>query len=221
MERRKAILDAAEALLAEQGYEAATLKATGERAGIPVASMYHYFADRYQVDAELLRRHLSELDGLIGAALAEPGSRTLREAVDLLVDLLLGYLRRHRSCTQLWFAGRHTTLDELVRAFDEAQAERLRQHLVERGLLGADTPRSPCSSPSRSAPGSSTSRSVARRTATTPRSTRPAASSPRTWRPTSPKGGGDARGAQGPGSRRSHDRPTGGTRRERPSARRR
>ncbi|WP_225839474.1 helix-turn-helix domain-containing protein [Streptomyces sp. NK08204] len=36
-ERRGAILDAAEALLREQGYEAATLKAIGERAGIPTA----------------------------------------------------------------------------------------------------------------------------------------------------------------------------------------
>ncbi|WP_329112087.1 TetR/AcrR family transcriptional regulator [Streptomyces sp. NBC_01353] len=140
MERRKAILDAAEALLAEQGYEAATLKAAGERAGIPIASMYHYFADRYQVDAELLQRHLGELDRLIGATLAEPRAQTLREAVDVMIDLLLDYLRRHRSCTELWFAGRHTTLDEMVRAFDEAQAERLWRHLVEQRLVPADTP---------------------------------------------------------------------------------
>ncbi|MEU9859498.1 TetR/AcrR family transcriptional regulator [Streptomyces sp. NPDC047971] len=140
LERRKAILDAAETLLAEQGYEAATLKATGERAGIPIASMYHYFADRYQVDAELLQRHLNELDRLIGATLAEPRARTLREAVDIMIDLLLDYLRRHRSCTELWFAGRHATLDEMVRAFDEAQAERLWRHLVEQRLLSADTP---------------------------------------------------------------------------------
>ncbi|MFC8507657.1 TetR/AcrR family transcriptional regulator [Streptomyces sp. NPDC057411] len=140
LERRKAILDAAEALLAEQGYEAATLKATGERAGIPIASMYHYFADRYQVDAELLQRHLGELDRLIGGTLGAPTARTLREAVDVMVDLLLGYLRRHRSCTELWFAGRHATLDDMVRAFDEAQAERLWRHLLEQRLVSADTP---------------------------------------------------------------------------------
>ncbi|MFE9741304.1 TetR/AcrR family transcriptional regulator [Streptomyces sp. NPDC006477] len=140
LERRKAILDAAEALLAEQGYEAATLKATGERAGIPIASMYHYFADRYQVDAELLQRHLSELDRLIGATLAKPAAQTLREAVDVMIDLLLEYLRRHRSCAELWFAGRHAALDEMVRAFDEVQAERLWHHLVEQRLVPADTP---------------------------------------------------------------------------------
>ena len=62
IERVQAILDAAESLLEEQGYESATLKAISERAGIPIASVYHYFADRHQVDAELVQRHLSELD---------------------------------------------------------------------------------------------------------------------------------------------------------------
>ncbi|MEU6878476.1 TetR/AcrR family transcriptional regulator [Streptomyces sp. NPDC046712] len=139
-ERRRAILDAAAALLGEQGYEAATLKAVGERAGIPTASMYHYFPDRHQVDAELLKQHMSELDTLIGAALDNPRAQTLPEAVDVMIDLHLDYFRRHPSCTELWFAGRHETLDELVRAFDEAQAERLWRHLVERGFVPADTP---------------------------------------------------------------------------------
>ncbi|WP_237749606.1 helix-turn-helix domain-containing protein [Streptomyces sp. SS] len=43
MERGRAILDAAGALLGEQGYDAATLKAIGERAGIPIASVHHRF----------------------------------------------------------------------------------------------------------------------------------------------------------------------------------
>lgn len=139
-ERRRAILDAAEALLAEQGYEAATLKAVGERAGIPTASMYHYYPDRHQVEAELLRRHMAELDTLIGAALDKPEAQTLREAVDVMVDLLRDYYRAHRSCAELWFAGRHQTLVELVRAFDEVQAERLWRHLVDRDLASAATP---------------------------------------------------------------------------------
>ncbi|MER7516506.1 TetR/AcrR family transcriptional regulator [Streptomyces sp. NPDC126499] len=139
-ERRRAILDAAAELLGEKGYEAATLKAIGERAGIPTASMYHYFPDRHQVDAELLEQHMSELDALIGAALENPRARTLAEAVDILVDLHLDYFRGHPSCTELWFAGRHDRLDDMVRAFDETQAERLWRHLGERGLVSADTP---------------------------------------------------------------------------------
>ncbi|MET9293127.1 TetR/AcrR family transcriptional regulator [Streptomyces sp. NPDC003077] len=140
IERRKAILDAAETLLGEQGYEAATLKAIGERAGIPIASMYHYFADRYQVDAELLRRHANALDALTSAALDNSEVRTLRDAADAIINPPLGYFRQHKSCTELWFAGRHAMLDEIMRAYDTAQAERLRRFLVERDLITADTP---------------------------------------------------------------------------------
>lgn len=139
-ERRRAILDAAEALLTEQGYEAATLKAVGDRAGIPTASMYHYFPDRHRVEAELLRRHMSELDALIAAVLDKPRAQTLREAVDVMTDLLLDYFRAHPSCAELWFKGRHETLAELVHAFDEAQAERLWRHIIDHGLASADTP---------------------------------------------------------------------------------
>ncbi|MEV0264601.1 TetR/AcrR family transcriptional regulator [Streptomyces sp. NPDC050617] len=143
VERRRAIVDAAEALLAERGYEAATLKAIGERAGIPIASVYHYFSDRHQVDAEILRRHVDELGKVFTAVLhsSAPTPRTLREAVDALVDPVLAHFRRHPSCTELWFAGRHDMLVELVRAFDEEQARRAWEYLVERNLVAADTPR--------------------------------------------------------------------------------
>ncbi|WP_372404725.1 TetR/AcrR family transcriptional regulator [Streptomyces luteireticuli] len=140
VERRRAILDAAEALLGEQGYAAATLKAIGERADIPTASVYHYFSDRHQVDAELMRRYVRELDALMATALADSRLRTLRDAVDAIIDLLMAYFRQHAGCTELWFAGRHETTRELARAFDEAQADRCRHALVERKLLSADTP---------------------------------------------------------------------------------
>ncbi|MFD4543252.1 TetR/AcrR family transcriptional regulator [Streptomyces bauhiniae] len=141
VERRRAILGAAEALLAEQGYEAATLKAVGERAGIPTASMYHYFPDRHQVDAELLRHHVQQLDAILNGVLENPELCTVDGIADALIDAVLDYFRGHRSCTELWFAGRNETLDTLVRGFDEAQAERLWLRLVERNLIAADTPR--------------------------------------------------------------------------------
>ncbi|MFG2847299.1 TetR/AcrR family transcriptional regulator [Kitasatospora sp. NPDC048296] len=140
IERRQAILDAAEALLTEQGYEDTTLKAIAERAGIPITSVYHYFSDRYEVDAEVLRRHVVELDAIGAAAFGDPALRTLRDAVDATIDPTLEYLRRHRDCAQLWFSGRSERLEELVRDFDRIRAERLRTFLVERDLLRADTP---------------------------------------------------------------------------------
>ncbi|MEV6201576.1 TetR/AcrR family transcriptional regulator [Streptomyces sp. NPDC051771] len=141
MERRRAILDAAEALLGEQGYEAATLKAVGERAGIPVASMYHYFPDRHQVDAELLRHHLQRIEGHLTTSLEGSEPSTLREAADAVIDPMRDYFRRHPSCVELWFSGRSETVTQLVREFDAAQADFFWRFLVEHGLMPADTPR--------------------------------------------------------------------------------
>lgn len=140
VERLQAILDAAEKLLAKQGYEAATLKAIGELAGIPTASLYHYFADRHQVDAELVRRHLSALDARLAAAVANSKLRTLNGAIDVVIDEYLAYFREHPSFVQLWFAGRSPALEEMARAFDEAQAKRLWELLINQKLIGGDTP---------------------------------------------------------------------------------
>ncbi|WOX20872.1 TetR/AcrR family transcriptional regulator [Streptomyces solicathayae] len=139
-ERRRAIVDAAEALLVEQGYEGATLKAVSERVGIPITSVYHYFSDRHEVEAALLRRHIGKLDAIVAALLDEPGPPTLRDAVDVVTDALLNYFRSHRDCAEVWFSGRSERIQELVHEFDRVQGERLHTFLMERQLIVADTP---------------------------------------------------------------------------------
>lgn len=140
IERVQAIVDAAATLLAEQGYEAATLKAIGERAGIPTASLYHYFSDRHQVEAELVARHLRELEARLSALADNTELHTLRDAVDAVVDSYVVYLREHSDFVQLWFAGRSPTVTATARTFDEAQAARFWNLLVERRFIRADTP---------------------------------------------------------------------------------
>jgi AcrR family transcriptional regulator len=140
IERVEAILDAAAQLLTEQGYEGATLKAIGERAGIPTASLYHYFSDRHQVDAALAERHLRELDTRLAAAVDDGRRRTLSGSVNAILDPCLAYFREHPDFVQLWFAGRTPTLDGMAQAFDEMQAKRLWGALIDRGLVRSDTP---------------------------------------------------------------------------------
>ncbi|MGV9613251.1 TetR/AcrR family transcriptional regulator [Nocardia xishanensis] len=141
IERVKAILDAAEVLLGEQGYEAATLGAIGERAGIPTASIYHYFPDRYRVDAELLQRYIREVEESTTTALNQVEALTLREACDLVIDAYIACFRRRPGMAALWFAaGRSPMLVEIARAYDESAAERFWRFLTRRDLIGADTP---------------------------------------------------------------------------------
>src|SRR6478672_1988883 len=46
MKSRELVLDAAERVMAEQGFEAATLARVVEEAGIPMSSVYHYYGSK-------------------------------------------------------------------------------------------------------------------------------------------------------------------------------
>lgn len=140
LERRRAILEAAQTILSENGYAAATLKAVGERAGIPIASMYHYFGDRNQVEIELIRAHLRELHEEVADALNTEKIRTLGDATDAIIDPLLAYFRAHPDCAELWFSGRNDAVIAMVQAFDAETSETLWRLLRDQHLLRDDTP---------------------------------------------------------------------------------
>jgi AcrR family transcriptional regulator len=53
---RESVLDAAERLMAEHGYEAATVAALVDEAGIPASSIYHYFGSKEGVLLSVMER---------------------------------------------------------------------------------------------------------------------------------------------------------------------
>lgn len=71
------------------------------------ASLCHYFAGRHQVGAELVQRHLTEVDARLTAALNNPKLRTLHDTIDGAIDPYLAYFRKHPDFIQLWVAGRN------------------------------------------------------------------------------------------------------------------
>jgi len=58
------------------------------------ASLYHYFADRHQVAAELVQRHLTEVDARLTAALNNPKLHSARRH-RRVIDPYLAYFREH------------------------------------------------------------------------------------------------------------------------------
>lgn len=92
LSRRTAILDAAEALFAEHGYDAVTLRAIASEAGVDVAlANYHFgrkhelFQQTFQRRAELLNKwRLDALDKCLKAAGPDPAS---------VHDIIDAYLR--------------------------------------------------------------------------------------------------------------------------------
>jgi AcrR family transcriptional regulator len=53
---REAVLDAAEHLMAEHGYDAATVAALVDEAGVPASSIYHYFGSKEGVLLAVMQR---------------------------------------------------------------------------------------------------------------------------------------------------------------------
>ena len=99
---REAVLDAAERLMAEQGYEAATVSALVEEAGIPPSSIYHYFGSKegvllavMQRGADRFFRALPDLDRRQGSqvqhlrALVDTSAATLERHPDFLRILVV------------------------------------------------------------------------------------------------------------------------------------
>jgi AcrR family transcriptional regulator len=56
MKSRERVLDAAERIMAEHGFEAATLARVVEEAGIPMSSVYHYFGSKDRILLAVMER---------------------------------------------------------------------------------------------------------------------------------------------------------------------
>ena len=97
-----AILDAAQALLAERGLEGFTTNAIAERAGVNIATLYGYFADKLAILHELTARseqrrseYLSELAPRFEAA------DDWRDLIDVTIDQLVRMRREIPGAIEL------------------------------------------------------------------------------------------------------------------------
>jgi AcrR family transcriptional regulator len=95
---RTIVLDAAEQLMAEQGYEAATVSALVERGGIPPSSIYHYFGSKEGVLLAVMERGakrffsaLPDIDRRIGRRIEH--LRTLVDIVSATLERQPDFLR--------------------------------------------------------------------------------------------------------------------------------
>jgi AcrR family transcriptional regulator len=99
---REAVLDAAERLMAEKGYEAATVSALVDEAGIPPSSIYHYFGSKEGLLLAVMERGadrfftaLPDIDRRVGSqaehlrTLVETSAETLERNPDFLRILVV------------------------------------------------------------------------------------------------------------------------------------
>jgi AcrR family transcriptional regulator len=87
---KQAILDAAEHIIARDGYAGLSMRELSKQSGLAKSTLYHYFADKHEIYLSVLERDMEIHRTQLCAAAAEPGNaldrmeRMIRVYIDLL-----------------------------------------------------------------------------------------------------------------------------------------
>jgi len=133
---RRAILDAAESLLAESGYEAFSIRRLTERCGYTAPSIYHHFGDKLGLIDAVLEEHFGELLKVIGGVpTSEDPLETIRARSQAFARFGLGNPTHYRILT----TRRDPTARPLQAAEDSrALLEQPWRQLIEQGRLAPE-----------------------------------------------------------------------------------
>lgn len=133
-----AILDATAALLQQQGVDAVTILAIAARAGMPPATVYHYFENRLAIFAALAKRIMDAVDAELLAVLAEKLEDAAPDFRAILQGLFKAYAQAPGYVPVLSAMRAEPALRELVRESNRRSALFIAALLQQRTRLDAD-----------------------------------------------------------------------------------
>jgi len=100
------ILRATGELVVAEGVEAVTTRAIAAAAGLPVASLYQYFADKDEVLLALVTRDVAEMDAQVAADLAGLDVLSVRTLVEATMRAFVKVYHRRPAFVVIWMRGR-------------------------------------------------------------------------------------------------------------------
>jgi AcrR family transcriptional regulator len=132
--RIAAILDAAEAVIAEAGYAAATTNAIAARAGMSPGSLYQFFRNKDEILDALVERYYEELGSVWAAQLGdETAQLPLEEFVERLLSALVAFKTERPAFWSLLFGSPNSDhLAEKAGELHQRSAARIAQLLLLR-----------------------------------------------------------------------------------------
>jgi len=138
-ERVERILDAAARLVVSNGVDGLTTRSIAETAGLPVASLYQYFADKEAVLLAVCERDMAEMDDQVAADLAALREVTIRSMVETAMRAFVAVYHRRPAFLQIWMRGRtNPAIEEYGRHHNRRIAANLRAFATDAGLLTTD-----------------------------------------------------------------------------------
>lgn len=106
--RYEHLLDAAERLLVADGPDALTIQRLAQAAGVPMASVYHFFPGPSSVSIGLAERYLAGLAEVIGQPVSDAATLAWQDIVAALMDRAVGYYIAHPYAQRLILGSDHS-----------------------------------------------------------------------------------------------------------------
>ena len=139
--RQQALLDAAEAMIAEAGLDGLAMREVGRRAGVPVASVYHYFPSASAMVRALAVRHLDRVSALVRSKVEDAPAGLSAGALAVVVDTIIGevsgYLATLPAAPAIWNALRTNPELRALNRADTVETSRYLASYLTRVLPGA------------------------------------------------------------------------------------
>ncbi len=100
-ERVAALMEAAASVIAERGYEAATMAEIAARAGALVGSLYHFFPNKVVLADALVERYTANIDEAFARIEDQAGSMPIEALADALLDFVVERLGESKAIQAL------------------------------------------------------------------------------------------------------------------------
>lgn len=117
---RQAALDAAMKLFQAQGLTGVTMRAVATEVGVSAMALYRYFPNKAGLLRGLWEFAITELHGVINAAIAQPGL-TARQRLRAGVDAFLGYYEARPDYYRLIFMTEQTYVESVESKWSDAE----------------------------------------------------------------------------------------------------
>ena len=139
-ERVERILDAAAAIVDEQGLDALKVSDIAKRAGVPLGTLYQFFARKDDIVYALAERFTQRFGEVLATALSGlDAACEWRELLDLLLDAYADYYRSEPALRELWIGARIDP--EFIRADHQDNNTRFAEAVADLMADMANVPR--------------------------------------------------------------------------------
>ncbi len=108
--------------MVEGGVESVTTRSIADRAGVPVASLYQYFADKEDVLLALVERDMAEMEQQVEEDLALLTDYSVSKVVETTMRAYVKVYQRRRAFVQIWLRGR---ANPVISAYGREYHERI------------------------------------------------------------------------------------------------